>query len=92
MEDKKRNSINVWYFVIVAFVMQLVFELGRGNPKNYEDYGYIFGRTIGLIGFCFIAPLVVSIIVRLFTGKWLSGKKFAYGVLGVFIFSFIIGL
>ena len=84
--SKKRKSFNPWWLVLFAFLLQMVYQNGKEQPSTFEGYGHAFGYAFGIMAVCFIVPSLISVVVRLITGKWLSSKKFAYGVMGAFIY------
>ena len=85
----KKSASGAWWIVLVCFIIQNVFQIGRESPTTIVEYGLVCAYSVGVMIPCFVPSLIITILVRLATGKWLSSRKFAYGVIGVFIVSLI---
>lgn len=79
------NWKKVWGSILIMFLFQAFYEVGSNNPEDSVEYAHSIGRALGLIGICLIPSFGITLICRIFTGKWLNIIKFGYGVWGLFI-------
>ncbi len=79
------NWKKVWGSILIMFLFQAFYEVGSNNPGDSVEFAHSIGRALGLIGICLIPSVGITLICRIFTGKWLNIIKFGYGVWGLFI-------
>lgn len=78
-----------WIFIYIIFALKLFLQIGVDNPLTFRDLTLSIAECLGFAFGAFLPALFVTFISRIFFGKYLNRKTFAYIVLVVFILGLI---